>query len=203
MIKAVIFDIGGVLQIQDVNGPLGEDVSKTFNIPVEVFESFRHKYELKLLKGEWNENQYWEKLKKVTNSDKPIPSGSLLLRQYRKNFSINSEVLQIVKEIKESGYKLACLTDTQKPHTEFNRKMGLYDDFEVQVFSHDTSMCKPNPNIYKLCLDKIGITAKKAVYIDDRESSLVPAKKLGMTTIHFLNPQRLRQSLKRLNIIDE
>lgn len=201
MIKAVIFDIGGVLQIQDVNGPLGRDVFKTFNIPVDVFESFRQKYEQKLLKGNWNETRYWKQFVTVTKTKNPIPHESLLLRKYKDNFSINNEVLKIIKDIKSEGYKVACLTDTQKPHTEFNKKMGLYNDFEVQVFSHDTGMCKPDPDIYKLCLDKIGITAKEAVYIDDRESNLIPAKNLGMTTIHFSNPKRLRENLKKLSII--
>ncbi|OGM10491.1 hypothetical protein A2159_03190, partial [Candidatus Woesebacteria bacterium RBG_13_34_9] len=171
MFKAVIFDIGGVLQIQDVNGPLAKDVSKTFDIPINIFESFRQEYEQKLLKGEWSEERYWQKFIKETNSSRPIPNESILLRQYKKNFSIDKKVLQIIKKIGKEKIKLACLTDTQKPHTEFNKKMGLYESFEVCVFSHDTGMCKPNPKIYQLCLKKLGTLPEETIYIDDRESN--------------------------------
>ena len=94
MIKAVIFDIGGVLQIQDVNGPLKKDVSKTFKIPEEVFESFRQEFEPKLLTGEWNEKRYWEELVRRTGSEEPIPNESIFLRKYKK-ISVSTKVFWI------------------------------------------------------------------------------------------------------------
>lgn len=201
MIKAGIFDIGGVLQIQDVNGPLRRDVAKTFNVSEDTFEEFRKEMEPYLLVGAMEEIDYWKEFVKRTGSTAPIPQESLLLREYTKNFSINEETLEIVKKLKEQGMKLACLTDTQKPHTDFNKSKGLYDLFEIKIFSHDVGMKKPELALYKMCLEKLEVSASDAFYVDDRESNLIPAKDLGMKTILFINPSKLKQELIKLGIL--
>lgn len=199
--KAGIFDIGNVLQIQDVNGPLGDDVAKTFGISREIFEKFRKETELLLLRGKITEQEYWEMFVRKNRIKTPIPDESLLLREYRKHFSVNKEVLEIIQQLKKNGVRLACLTDTQEPHTKFNTKMGLYDEFEVKIFSHDIGTTKPDLLPYKFTVEKLGVTPSETFFVDDKEENLVPARTLGITTILFKTPLQLRIDLKGLGLL--
>ena len=157
--------------------------------------------EPRLLDGTLEERQYWEDLRGRTGSEERIPSESLLLREYVKNFIVNDEVLNIIKDVKKAGLVLACLTDTQEPYTEYNRKMGLYDEFQVQVFSHDVHMTKPDIRIYQLTLGRLEVMSQEAFYVDDKAGNLVPAQELGMGTILFESPQQLRRDLQRLKVL--
>lgn len=201
MIKAGIFDIGGVLQIQDVNGPLRKDVADFFGVAEEIFESFRQEVEPRLLLGTMDEKEYWIEFAKHIAYRGDLPSESLLLKSYKENFSYNEEVRNVIQELKEAEIRLACLTDTQKPHTEFNIKQGLYDQFEYQIFSHGVGMVKPDPRIYKLTLEKLNIPAEETFFVDDGEANILAAENLGITPILFTSPDQLKLSFRELGLI--
>jgi epoxide hydrolase-like predicted phosphatase len=202
MLRAGIFDIGGVLQIQEVNEPLRKDVANTFNVTEDEFEKFRLEMEPLLIVGAIDEKQYWEEFIKRTRIKEPIPEESILAREYIKNFTGTSpEVLQIIKKLKANGIRLACLTDTIKPHTEFNLTHGIYDEFEVKIFSHEVRMKKPDPNIYKLALEQLGFKAEGTFFVDDRETNIKAAKDVGITPILFQNPQQLEKELLNLGVL--
>lgn len=201
MLKAGIFDIGGVLQIQDVNGPLRTDVAEFFDVSEEVFESFRQEVEPQLLLGTIDESQYWTEFAKRIGYDRELPKSSILLKSYRENFTYNKEVQSLIEELKSAGIKLACLTDTQKPHTKFNTGQGLYDQFNPKIFSHDVGMIKPNPEIYKLALEKLGSSPEETFFVDDKEINTRAAADLGMTPILFVDPNQLKQIFQEFGLL--
>ena len=73
--------------------------------------------------------------------------------------------------------------------------------FEDGVFSHKIGVRKPNPKIYRCALDKAQIKPEEAVFVDDKQSALEPAKKMGMVTILFKNPEQLRQKLSEIQVL--
>jgi 2-haloacid dehalogenase len=62
-------------------------------------------------------------------------------------------------------------------------------------------MRKPFVEIYELLLKRYNINPETAVYIDDNERNLKPAKELGLYTIHFKSPHQLEEEFIRLNIL--
>jgi putative hydrolase of the HAD superfamily len=89
-------------------------------------------------------------------------------------------------------YITACLTNnikTGRGHglpttdaraTDVARVMAMFDSvFESSVLGAR----KPEPRFYQLALEKLGIEARQAVYLDDLGINLKPARALGMTTI--------------------
>lgn len=46
-------------------------------------------------------------------------------------------------------------------------------------------MAKPNPEIFKLTMEKLGCEPEECVYVDDRRGNLKVARKLGMKTVLF------------------
>jgi putative hydrolase of the HAD superfamily len=59
----------------------------------------------------------------------------------------------------------------------------LADRFDAVVISEETGLRKPDPAIYRLAADRLGLPCEACVFVDDLGQNLEPARVLGMTTI--------------------
>ena len=50
--------------------------------------------------------------------------------------------------------------------------------------SHEVGMRKPNPAIYQLTLDRLGVEATRAAFLDDLHANVVAASAVGLHGIH-------------------
>jgi putative hydrolase of the HAD superfamily len=61
---------------------------------------------------------------------------------------------------------------------------GLLGDlFDGAVISSEVGLRKPDPAIYELAAERIGVSAGACVYVDDLPGNLKPARALGMATV--------------------
>ena len=77
---------------------------------------------------------------------------------------------------------------------------GLRDIFEAFFSSCWLGSTKPSHRIYQLALGISQAPPDRIVFIDDREPNLVPARALGMRTIHFTTGERLAGELAALGV---
>ncbi len=80
------------------------------------------------------------------------------------------------------------------------RRFGLHDIFEAFFSSCWVGFTKPSRRIYELALGISQAPPDRAVFIDDRDPNLVPARALGMRTIHFTTGDRLAGQLAALGV---
>jgi putative hydrolase of the HAD superfamily len=62
--------------------------------------------------------------------------------------------------------------------------MALFDHV---IESAKIGLRKPDPRIYQMMVEKLGVDPKACVYLDDLGVNLKPARAMGMTTIKVLN----------------
>ena len=60
--------------------------------------------------------------------------------------------------------------------------------FDVIVESSRVALRKPDPAIYRLVCDELGVEPEEAVFLDDLGINLKPARAMGMTTIKVVDP---------------
>lgn len=65
------------------------------------------------------------------------------------------------------------------------KKYGLDEVIQFAVISGDVGLRKPDETIYELAMEQANACANQCLFIDDRESNLIPAKKLGMHILHM------------------
>jgi putative hydrolase of the HAD superfamily len=82
-------------------------------------------------------------------------------------------------------------------------RFGLRDIFQAFFSSCWLGSTKPSHRIYELALGISQATPDRAVFIDDREPNLVPARALGMRTIHFTTGERLAAELAALGVVSD
>ncbi|MEU6290924.1 HAD-IA family hydrolase [Streptomyces sp. NPDC046988] len=81
---------------------------------------------------------------------------------------------------------------------------NLYDGYEVEelydavVLSEVHGTRKPEPEMFRLALDRLGLTAGECVFVDDTEQHLPPAAELGFATVHAVDPARTVAALEDL-----
>jgi 2-haloacid dehalogenase len=106
----------------------------------------------------------------------------------------------LVEELDAAGVPLFAITNFSG---EFwppfrAREAHLFDRFRDVVVSGDEKLVKPDPAIYRLALDRFGIAAGDAVFIDDNRDNVAGAEAVGIAAIHFTDAKALRQQLAEL-----
>lgn len=199
MIKAAIFDVGGVLHTNEMKF-VHQDIISTLGITEKMYDNSYFKLIQPFSKGEISEKQFWNLFLKETNSNETLPKESLFTREFIKRYEVNKDVIKIAKSLKAQGYKLAVLSNTIKPHAQVNQDMGVYDNFPIRILSCEVGLRKPDPKIYKLALSKLGTKPEETVFIDDKQEMVKAAKDLGFKGIDFKDAMHLKEELKNLDV---
>ena len=95
-------------------------------------------------------------------------------------------VVHRIRELKADGFQLALLTNNIAEFGDHWKATFPLDElFEIVVDSSAVGMRKPDPAIYVLTLDQLGVAPTAAVFIDDNADNIRTARDLGMQTVHF------------------
>lgn len=199
LIEAGIFDAGGVLHTVDLDA-IKKDIKQTLKLEEVPFTSAWQILTPLLGIGAIDEQEYWERFLEITNCKVPLPAESLLLREYRKNFSFDAEMLAVVRDLKSNGVRLAVLSNTVPPHSRFNREVGLYDHFDVQVLSDEVGVRKPSPRSYLMTVGRLGVRTDQSFLVDDLVENVVAFEALGGRGVLCESARQVRRDLKLLGL---
>jgi epoxide hydrolase-like predicted phosphatase len=71
-------------------------------------------------------------------------------------------------------------------------------EFDVYVNSAEVGVSKPDPGIYRLTLDRLGVAPEQAIFLDDSLRNVDAARQVGIHTIQFVDPDVSLVELERL-----
>lgn len=198
MIKAIIFDVGGVL-IDETYKWMSNDALATFGLTEELFVAALVQYEHDLLTGKMTEQVFWQHVAADTGIALPDPL-IIMGDEWQKTFRTHDDVIELVKRLQDNGYVTAILSNTIPPHTSHNRTVGLYDPFPTVILSDEVGLRKPDIAFFQHALGVLGVKAEEAAFIDDMEKNTTAAQSLGMHAILYQNSEQLREELLLLKI---
>jgi len=202
MIDTLIFDLGNVVitnDWHDNNEIKFQEFSIYYGIDYDAMEHGWNAAWPKFSIGEMTEDEFWRKFLTKAGANKiDIEKAKELWRVYQKPIDGMFELLKRLK----NKYKLGALTKTGREWLDFKRsKFNLDNYFETIVSSGYFGKTKPDKKVYEIVLAKLDSVSNESVFIDDKEKFLIPARKLGMTTIKFTNKQGLIKELENLGLI--
>jgi putative hydrolase of the HAD superfamily len=106
--------------------------------------------------------------------------------QYFEHLHPNGELIDYMRGLRERGYRLAICTNNVKEWEDRWRSMLPVDEiFDVVVDSAFVGTRKPEPRIYEITLERLGVTPAQALLIDDIELNCQAARELGIQAIQF------------------
>ncbi len=209
-IKAVIFDIGGVLALNKNPTTIKRGIStrtlgihqyiaKKLNLSLDQWfdsadEAYIHSFEGTIS---------YKKTLDIISKNTKTPNKKLrkiLVTPYKKNFKQNTPLHKLAIKLKKQGYKIAVLSDQWHPSKEAVVLKKYYKKFNVVILSCDVGFRKPDIRIYKLTLKKLKLKPNQVIFIDNQIWNIKPAKKLGMKTILFRNNRQTIKEMKKLGV---
>ena len=195
MIKAIIFDWGGVL-IENPTPAMIKYFSASLGVTDRAINYAGDRLVLRFQKGIISEDTLWEEVCRTLKVQKPS-SPSLWYDAFSKFYKPRREMFSLASRLKTDGYKVGLLSNTEAPAMNFFKEQG-YDMFEATIFSCAVGVSKPERKIYEIVLDALQVLPDEAIFIDDREDFIDSAKKIGIKTIHFINQHQVKEELRSL-----
>ena len=113
---------------------------------------------------------------------------------------IRTEMLAVLDGLKVRNYRLACITNNVKTGHDDTPNPGMARSvekarqvadvmarFELVIESSVEGVRKPDPAIYQLACDRLGLAANQCIFLDDLGINLKPARGMGMGTVKVLS----------------
>ena len=199
--RVVIFDLGGVLIRWDPR-----------NLYRKLFPGDEHAMEAFLgnvCTVEWNERQdagrtFADAVAELVprHADK-IELIEAIGRRFDEMITGALEgTVEILAHLKRAGVPRYALTnwsaETFPPQRDRFEFLSWFDGI---VVSGEEGVIKPDARIFRILLERYGIAADEAVFIDDNPGNAAAAQALGIHGIHFRSPELLRRELATLGIL--
>lgn len=196
MIKAVVFDVGGVLALGSMTafyerGCEYLGVPKMFNFDVSPH------IHLEYNRGKITPREAFDGMfqKKLTDNE-----FKTISQMWRTTFARYDAMIELAEDLKRSGYRIAVLSNSDQIVSDHLEASGLYDPFEFQILSHKLGFIKPEPEIYDALLNKLNLKPEEVIFIDDNNLCVEGAIKAGIKTIRYDNMDTLICELRALGV---
>lgn len=108
---------------------------------------------------------------------------------------------ELVQELKAAGYGIYLLSNASvRQHAYWPRVPGS-EFFDGTLISADEGVMKPQPEIYRLCLERFGLRPEECFFIDDVPANIAGAARCGISGAVFqMDVPLLRRQLREAGI---
>lgn len=124
---------------------------------------------------------------------------------------IRPEMIAVLDGLKARGYRIACITNNVKTGKGPESNPGMAGSaekaqavadvmtrFETVIESSLVGVRKPDPAIYQMACEQLGLTPDACIFLDDLGINLKPARAMGMGTVKVLNAAQAIDDLATL-----
>jgi len=197
MIKAVIFDFGGVLAEEGFREGLKAIGEKNGLDPDNFFAAASDLvYQTGYVTGKSDESHFWDAIREkgITGSDED------LRKEVLKRFILRPEMLKYVERIKSLGLVTAILSDQTNWIEEINQKTPFFHHFDYVFNSFRLGKGKRDPSVFKDVCSTMGFSPEEVLFVDDNIENVRRAAAEGLKVIHFRDMDSFRKETKKLYV---
>lgn len=197
MIKAVIFDMGGVILRtvdQSKRDAMAEQLGTTRHEIEKAlfFSSSSDQAEI----GAISDVEHWQTVLK--HFHQPPEIYEQMHQDFFSGDAIDLDIIAYIRSLKKY-YKVGLLsnawTDAREKLTQMHDFLGVFD---VSIFSAEVGLRKPDARIYNLILEKLGVKPQESIFVDDFSENVRAAAQLGIWAVHYQDRQQAIQETNRL-----
>lgn len=105
-------------------------------------------------------------------------------------------VIAAVRAAREAGVRTGLISNSWG--TSIYDPEALEGMFDAVVISGDIGLHKPQPEIYELAADRLGVEPESCVFVDDLRENVRGAEQVGMTAILHRDPEATLARLEEL-----
>ena len=189
----LILDYGNVLsRVQDQTWM--DEAARRLGADATAFRAaywqHRHAYDDGLSAAD-----YWRRVVTAAQAAAPLAPGDVaaLIASDVASWSVyHDEVWALAARFRAAGGRTALLSNSgPEVMARVRAEHPLEARFDVVVISCEVGLAKPDPRIFRLCLERLGLSAGAALFVDDRADNVEAAAGVGLQTLRFEGPDAL------------
>ncbi len=194
---AVIFDYGRVLSL----APSPEELQEFASLVgvteppfFDIYSATRLDYDA----GHADFRQHWRAFAEAAAVElNPAQVERIADMETLMWLRVNPEMLALARDIKSAGLRTAILSNIPHDLLAEVRKFNWLVEFEVKIWSCELGIIKPDPAIYRACLDALGCNAERTLFFDDRPDNVEAARQLGLEAHVFESAGQVVEIVRR------
>jgi putative hydrolase of the HAD superfamily len=195
-VKGLLVDFGGVLT-SNVFDSFRQFCEAEDLDPDTVKQKFREDPralgELRLLeKGEVSEEEFAERFGPVIG----VENTDGLVDRLFAGMEPDEAMIDAVKRAREGGVKTGLISNSWG-HGRYDRS-AFPEMFDGVVISGEVGLHKPEPEIFELGAEKVGLSPEQCVFVDDLRENCAGAEAVGMTAVLHRGADTTVPELERL-----
>lgn len=195
MSKAVIFDVGRVLFHWDLRHLFAKLIADEAELERFVSSAITPEWHFQHDEGRPLAEMVEERIDE-------FPEHQALIRAYATRFNETipgpvEGMIELVEELHAVGAPLFVITNFGHEFWQlFRPTQPIFDRFRDILVSGTEKLVKPDPAIYRLALERFGLDAGEALFIDDREDNIAGAESVGIAGHVFRDATTVRAWLR-------
>lgn len=205
-IDTVVVDYGGVLTnpLVETLVAFAERVGLSAEAIADAFMAATQRYGntpmAALEVGEITERQMAERLlAELPPSAQKALAGRPFGELWFQGRTPNQPFLDFLRELRAAGYRLVLLTNNVREWEQRWRAQIPVDElFELVVNSAHEGVRKPQPEIYQILFDRLGVSPARCLFVDDTEENCRTARELGMRIVWFVDTATVVREIREI-----
>ena len=196
MIKNILFDMGQVLIRFDQKFFIQRLGIEDADMELLLREVYRSVEWVQMDRGSLREEEAFERIRARLPERLHDAAWKLVIMWDRPILEIDG-MYELVEELKELGYGVYLLSNASVRQHEYWPRIPASKFFDGKLISADVHVIKPQPEIYRLCLEKFNLKAEECFFIDDAPANIEGALQCGIPGAVFHGDAALLRSQLR------
>jgi putative hydrolase of the HAD superfamily len=197
-VRAVLVDFGGVLMRTEDKRPRSHQAERlgmtSRDLEKIVFESDSS---IKASCGEITEEAHWQAVAKELGVSRE--EGEKIIAEFFSGDRWDLTLLDFLRSLHPER-KVGLISNGWSGLRAIISGRNFEDVFDEMIISAEVGLVKPDPRIYRLALDRLGVNPGESVFVDDMLINVEAARSIGMGAIQFTQPEKVLEVLKQLLI---
>jgi epoxide hydrolase-like predicted phosphatase len=197
-LRGAIFDFGGVMteslfrRRRDADPEVVSLLAFFLNDLRSVYHLPTSTHDLHLLEtGKLSEAEFFGRLcrRHAAAGNPPVDPERARKLVFAERAEASAAMVDTVRQLREAGYRTALLTNNAREWEPMWRSLIPVDElFDVVVDSSVVGLRKPDPRIYELTCERLGLRPDECIFVDDLQCNVDAAAALGIEVVHCTNP---------------
>jgi putative hydrolase of the HAD superfamily len=106
--------------------------------------------------------------------------------EYKPESIVPDEVRTALAQLKQAGYRMAVLSNRDRPFQETLETHAISEFFEFSLAGGEVDSYKPDPGLFEHALKRTGLSAQEAIYVGDNYyADIIGSRRAGLTPVLF------------------